>query len=129
MEFDEDEPLRSNSKKMKVSSSEKDNDQRGQATSDTILLQELMMRIQEAEARAAAGVLNERIGELKIKTLVRALHIPEDELAIVLTGQEITDEELDRARGVTIEVRPGKPRTVTRTPTRKAGSLQKPPKE
>ena len=35
------------------------------------------------------------------------MHIPKDELASLVTAQEITDAEIDRARGVTIEVRAG----------------------
>ena len=80
---------------------EEDDDQRGKAISDANLVQELMMHIAEAEARATAVVENERIAELKIKTL------PEYKVASVLTAQEITDEELDKARGVPIEVNPG----------------------
>ena len=92
-----------------------------------------MVRAADAEARAEAAMENARIGELKNKTLGRALHLPEEEFASVLTVQELTDEQLDSARGVTIEVWPGnsrsteQPRVVTRTPTGKAGSLKKPP--
>ena len=92
-----------------------------------MLVQELMMGIADAKARAAAGVENERITYLNIKTLGRALHLPEDTLASVLTAQDTKNEELDR-RGV----RTGKsrstdqPRIVKRTPTQKAGSLQIP---
>ena len=51
------------------------------------------MGVADAEARAATRVENERIAELKIKTLGRALHLPEDELASVMTAQEITNEK------------------------------------
>ena len=90
-----------------------------------------MLRIQEAEARTAACKENERIAELKIRTLGRAMIIPQDELESLVTAQEITDEEIDRARGGTIEARAGsskrtaKPRTVKRSPSKRGGSVHR----
>ena len=103
MDFEDEEPSNSNTKKKKVSSSEEDEDKRGHDAPDPTLVEEFLLRILEDEARTSAGKENERIAELKIRTRGRAMLIPQDELESLVTAQEITDEEIDRARDVTIE--------------------------